>query len=90
MSTWRIGLRKDFLTSIRGFSKNQAVGRDQSPGSPTYFKGGFKMNPKLTTQDVAMAPQEVAEVLGVKVQFVMRLLRAGKLKGGKMGKFWRV
>jgi len=48
------------------------------------------MNPKLTTQDVAMAPQEVAEVLGVKVQFVMRLLRAGKLKGGKMGKFWRV
>ena len=48
------------------------------------------MNPKLKTQDVAMAPEEVAEVLGVKVQFVMQLLRAGKLKGGKMGKFWRV
>ena len=48
------------------------------------------MNPKLSIQDVAMAPKEVAEVLGVKVQFVMRLLRAGKLKGGKMGKFWRV
>ena len=48
------------------------------------------MKERLTTQDVAMAPQEVAEVLGVKVQFVMRLLRAGNLKGGKMGKFWRV
>jgi excisionase family DNA binding protein len=48
------------------------------------------MKQRLTTQDVAMAPKEVAEVLGVKVQFVMRLLRAGKLKGGKMGKFWRV
>jgi excisionase family DNA binding protein len=48
------------------------------------------MNANLTTQDVAMAPQEVAEVLGVKIQFVMRLLRAGTLKGGKMGKFWRI
>jgi excisionase family DNA binding protein len=48
------------------------------------------MKERLTLQDVAMAPKEVAEVLGVKVQFVMRLLRAGNLKGGKMGKFWRV
>ena len=48
------------------------------------------MKELLKMQDVAMAPKEVAEVLGVKVQFVMRLLRSGRLKGGKMGKFWRV
>ena len=36
------------------------------------------------------SPSKVAEILEVKESFVKRLLREGKLKGFKMGKFWRI
>jgi len=36
------------------------------------------------------SPKKVAEVLEVKESFVKRQLRAGTLKGVRMGKFWRV
>ena len=36
------------------------------------------------------SPKTVAEILEVKESFVKRLLRDGKLKGFKMGKFWRI
>ena len=38
----------------------------------------------------ALSPHEVGEQLGLKVQFVMRLLRTGEIKGFKAGKFWRI
>lgn len=39
---------------------------------------------------VIYSPAKVAEILEVKETFVKRLLRDGKLKGFKLGKFWRI
>ena len=39
---------------------------------------------------VILSPSKVAEILEVKESFVKQLLREGKLKGFKMGKFWRI
>ncbi len=36
------------------------------------------------------SPEKLAEIMEVRKPFVMRLLREGKLKGFKMGKFWRI
>lgn len=54
------------------------------------------MTNKINTKEnekgniVVYSPTKVAEILEVKETFVKRLLRGGKLKGFKMGKFWRV
>jgi excisionase family DNA binding protein len=36
------------------------------------------------------SPKKIAEILDVKEAFVKRQLREGKMKGFKMGKFWRI
>lgn len=40
--------------------------------------------------DRDLSPGEVASRLGVHVQTVLKLLRAGDLRGYKVGKVWRV
>lgn len=39
---------------------------------------------------IIYSPKKVGEILEVTESFVKRLLRDGKLKGFKMGKFWRI
>jgi excisionase family DNA binding protein len=36
------------------------------------------------------SPKQVAEPLGVKERVILDLLRSGKLRGVKIGKFWRI
>ena len=39
---------------------------------------------------VVYSPKKAANMLDVKVSYIKRLLRNGTLKGGRMGKFWRI
>jgi len=48
------------------------------------LKGGENMASRL------LSVKEVAETLGVTVDTVQRWLAAGKLKGIKLGRLWRV
>jgi excisionase family DNA binding protein len=48
------------------------------------------LDPNQTERDVYYTPEEVAELLRVKRKHVLDLLRSGRLKGVKVGKFWRI
>jgi len=41
-------------------------------------------------EDRLLSPEEVADILGVHIETVRRLLRSGKIRGKKFGKFWRI
>jgi acetyl-CoA synthetase len=42
------------------------------------------------TLEKVYTPHEVAMALKIKVRTVMELLRTGRLRGGKVGRLWRV
>lgn len=48
------------------------------------------MNTAPAEFEVRLSPQEVATIWGVDYQTVNRLLKAGKLKGFKVGNKWRI
>lgn len=40
--------------------------------------------------DKVYTPQQVAEILSISDRTIMEWLRAGRIKGVKVGKYWRV